>query len=228
MTPDREVAFLSEMIASMYGPDIVVRAARPRDVRSELFPEEIQYIAKAVSKRQAEFGTARVCARNALSQLGVTPCSLVPNSDRSPRWPPGIRGSISHTDNCCAVVVTRASWIRGLGLDLEVNTPLQPNVEAMVCTAAEARWLDKFDYHNRGWLGKLLFSAKEAFYKCQYTSTLTFLEFQDVELLIDLEAKAFSVTRVSYNGELRTRMLRIRGKFDEGAGLIATSAVLTT
>ncbi len=39
----------------------------------------------------------------------------------------------------------------------------------------------------------LIFSAKEAFYKCQYTLTKEFLEFQDVEL--DLGALNFKEGR---------------------------------
>src|SRR5262249_40222461 len=146
---------------------------RPRFIPSLLHPEELAAISNAVPKRQAEFATARVCARDALRRLGVAAGALVPYPDRSPRWPDGVVGSITHTEDQCAVVVCRSTEVRGLGLDIEQDTPLSPELLALICTKNERQRIAEDPER----LGKLFFSAKEAFYKCQYPITKTVLDF---------------------------------------------------
>lgn len=202
--------------------------ATPRLQDNRLFPDELQHIARAVEKRRAEFGTARVCARRALAQLGLEPCSLVPNRDRSPRWPPGIKGSISHTKNCCAVVVTGAPDVIGLGIDIEEDAPLLAELMPMICTPEERLWISTFGRDSRGWLAKLIFSAKEAFYKCQYDVTRTLIDFQEVQLSIDLAGGAFSVSRIEREGPQWNCVRCARGKFRRESGFIVTTTLLTS
>ena len=42
----------------------------------DLFPEEAASVARAVAKRTEEFRRGRVCARRALSELGVPPSAI--------------------------------------------------------------------------------------------------------------------------------------------------------
>ena len=123
------------LVESLFDPSCVVETAVPALVDRELFADEHAHIALAVPKRRAEFGTARVCARRALTRLGVAPVSLVPTEDRAPLWPNGVVGSITHTSNCCAVVVASARAQRSLGLDIEQEKLLEPELLAMICTA---------------------------------------------------------------------------------------------
>jgi 4'-phosphopantetheinyl transferase EntD len=194
-------------------------------MNEQLFPDERQYVSRAVIKRQAEFGTARVCARRALARLGIAACSLLPNPDRSPRWPRGIVGSISHTAGCCAVAVTSSPHIAGLGLDIELDTRLDGGLEAMICTENERLWLNHAN-GDRAQLGKLFFSAKEAFYKCQYTMTRSLIDFRDVELKIELGAESFSVARLTRSGGEWDRVHLVTGKFQRAAGFWITTALL--
>jgi 4'-phosphopantetheinyl transferase EntD len=216
----------SSALTALLGSRFAVAVAVPRLVNDELFADERQHIARAVEKRQAEFGTARLCARRALAQLGVAPCSLVPQPDRSPRWPAGVIGSISHTEGCCAAAVTNAPDVAGFGLDVERDTPLQPELERMICTPAERAWLDTQAPELRGWLGKLFFSAKEAFYKCQYLTTETLIDFRDVALHLDLGLNTFSVAGLTQDGVKWDRVRSIRGRFQQVPGLIVTAAIL--
>jgi 4'-phosphopantetheinyl transferase EntD len=195
-------------------------------VNAQLYPEELSYVARAVPKRQAEFGVARICARRAMAELGIAPCPLVPYPDRSPRWPEGIVGSITHAAGYCAVVVSRSSRARGLGLDAESDSPLEPNVEARISTVSELRWLGTRPAAERAWLGKLLFCAKEAFYKCQYPTTREFLEFREVELFIDVPGSTFSVQRIARTGETWRSVAAMRGRFLRAGGLILTGAAM--
>jgi 4'-phosphopantetheinyl transferase EntD len=217
---------ISSALAALYGPDVVVESAPPVLASEQLYPDERAYIARAVEARQAQFGTARVCARAALARLGTAPCSLLPNEDRSPRWPDGIRGSIAHTAQHCAVAVTNAAHLSGIGLDLESDAPLKPGLEKLVCTDAERAWLEGSERDERLWLAPLLFSAKEAFYKCQFTVTRQLLGFNDVQLRIDRHAGTWLVADVSPGVAQRSRVLRITGGFRRLAGLIVTTAML--
>jgi 4'-phosphopantetheinyl transferase EntD len=216
------------ILASLLGPQFVVSMTTPRLQDDQLFPDELQYVAHAVEKRRAEFGTARVCARQALARLGLEPCSLVPNADRSPYWPAGINGSISHTTNCCAVVVTDAVEVIGVGIDIEEDTPLLPEIVPMICTPDERLWMGEFDQDTRRCLAKLIFSAKEAFYKCQYSSTRTLIDFQEVELNIDLIGGAFSVSKITRQGPQWSCVRHAIGKFRREAGFIIATSLLTS
>jgi 4'-phosphopantetheinyl transferase EntD len=223
----RPMPLTASVFQSMLGADVAISVAPPAIVTDRLFPEERQYISGAVEKRQAEFGTARLCARQALAQLGVAPCSLVPYPDRSPRWPPGISGTISHTTGCCVVAVANVRHFAGLGLDVETDTALQRSLESAICTDQERAWLDRCGDADGGRLGKLFFCAKEAIYKCQYATTQVLIGFQDVEIEIDLDAGTFSVIRLKCTGVKWDFASRITGRFRRDAGFLIAAATLT-
>jgi 4'-phosphopantetheinyl transferase EntD len=170
---------------------VCVAEAVPELVDDRLFPAEYDYIRGAAPRRRAEFGAARLCARRALAELGVDPVPLVPGPDRAPSWPSGVAGSISHTDGLCAAAVARVPQVRALGLDVEALRPVEATTIDRVLTARERAWLDRRPAAARERLALMLFSAKEAFYKCQYAITREFLDFPDVEVEPDLEAGTF-------------------------------------
>ena len=215
-------------LKEMLGPSFAVAADIPRLVNEELFPDERLYIAGAVEKRQAEFGTARICARRALAQLGVSPCSLVPHIDRSPSWPRGIVGSIAHTEGFCVAAVTNATEVAGFGVDVEQDRPLAPELEPLICTNTERLWIARQSPEMQRSLGMMFFSAKEAFYKCQYATTKAFLDFQEVELNINLGDRSFSVAHIGRGGPEWTSVRLIKGKFGHLSGLIFTAAILAS
>jgi 4'-phosphopantetheinyl transferase EntD len=218
-------------VAALFDVDVVTaQACVDEFVAGLLYPEEREHVATSVPKRQAEFGMARICARRALERLGIAPCSLVPHADRSPRWPDGVVGSITHGAARCAVVLAHSSAAAGLGLDLEADLPLQQELERLVCTPAERRWLEAWPDQERGRWGKVFFSAKEAFYKCQYATTRTYLDFLDVELRVDVDAGTFVIQaiapRVGGSGVDWELVARARGRWLRAAGVILTSATL--
>jgi 4'-phosphopantetheinyl transferase EntD len=191
----------------------------------ELYAEEQSLIARALPKRQAEFRAGRACARRALASMGVPPGPLLAQDDRTPKWPSGIVGSITHTDGFCAAVVARERDARGVGLDAEPDAALDPSLEAAICTPAERRWLDANAPADRGRLGRLVFSAKEAFYKCQYPLTKTFLDFLEVELIVILEEECFRIGKIYANVTLN-EVRGARGRFRCSGGLILTGVTL--
>jgi 4'-phosphopantetheinyl transferase EntD len=203
-------------IAPLFGPLCVTEEAVPRLVDDELFPEERSHIARAVDKRRAEFGTARVCARRALARLGFEPEPLVPSEDRAPRWPAGIVGSITHTKGYCSVVVARAEHCRSVGLDAEQDVPLAEGLIEKICTPAERAFLRERAAGD----AIVYFAAKEAYYKCQYPLTKSYLDFQDVELEVDFERATFR-GRVIKPTMLKPAWLdRLEGSFLRQRGLV--------
>ncbi|MGD8825468.1 MAG: 4'-phosphopantetheinyl transferase superfamily protein, partial [Myxococcales bacterium] len=162
--------------------NVATEEVDPRSIRCGLLGPELEAVAGAAPTRVEQFTAGRVCSRVALRRLGVTKATPIPRGDdRAPLWPSGFTGSISHTDAWCAAAVARRSEVRSIGIDLEAATPLKPSLWRRVCTPGEREWLASLPVP--GLSGKILFSAKEAVYKCQYPITRTFLGFQAVEMV---------------------------------------------
>lgn len=187
----RPEARLAATLSDLLGPRVCSAVAEIRLDDAALFPKERAYIGGAMAQRRAEFGTARQCAREALARLGFAPQALVPHADRSPAWPKGVVGSITHASTLCAAAVARAEQIGAIGLDIEDDRPLEGELLKMVCTPAEQAWLERRPSSEQGRIATMFFSAKEAFYKCQYGMTGRMLDFQDVELDLDPASGTF-------------------------------------
>ena len=109
----------NEVIANLLPPYVAVAEGVIADGQADLWPEEAAYVANAVEKRRREFACGRHFARRCFRALGRPDGPLPANPDRSPRWPDGLVGSITHTDTYCAAAVARADDIAGIGIDVE-------------------------------------------------------------------------------------------------------------
>lgn len=200
--------------------------ADPSQVTGRLLPEEIACTHKMNGKRLAEFTAGRLLARELLSAMGRPAQPLLNDEDRAPIWPPGVVGSITHTLGFCGVAVSRAAAIRALGLDVEQATDLKTGLFDRICTQAERTWLEGRPEPERGLLAKLLFSAKECAYKCQYPLTRRFLGFKDVQVDLDLEQQVFMafIPGLMQHDLIPEGM--IPGRFSIAAGLVLTGSFL--
>lgn len=226
---DDGARWVRDNLSRTLGTRFAIAASKPRLVLDALYPGEREFLAGAVAKRQAEFGTARVCARDALAQLGEPAIDLTPYPDRSPRWPAGVVGSISHVAECCAVAATNDPSVLACGIDVEGTVPLPRELEALVCTAREQAWLSGRAGADRGVLGKVLFSAKEAVFKCQFPMNRAMLEFKEVELELDCDGGGFDVVGVSTRkGDcgMADFMRKINGRFVIGQTLMVSVATV--
>ena len=169
-------------IGDLFAPEVRTASSPPVDCEEELFPEERALVASAVAPRRREFATGRACARRLLAQLGVPDAPLLRRADRSPRWPAGLCGSISHCEDLCVVAVARREVARALGVDVEPAEPLEPELWPRLCTARELAWLEGRAPAERGRLVRLLFSAKESVYKCVRSAGGPELGFHEVEI----------------------------------------------
>jgi len=178
-------------LASFVGDDV------PRLADDEIHPEELAHVRHAVATRRAEFATARLCVKRGFAAMGVAPTPLLPAADGSPKWPDGVVGSITHTRDYCAVVLGREPPLRALGVDVETVRALESGVVELILTARERAWLYSSERRSARSLEEetlLFFSAKEAFYKCQYPLTRRMLDFKDVELDLPPQDGRFFVT----------------------------------
>jgi 4'-phosphopantetheinyl transferase EntD len=222
MTPQSVTA--APQIAALFATGAVAYQTRDTILAGALLPEEQQFVSKAVPKRIHEFAAGRACARAALSDLGYTSAALLMSADRAPLWPAGATGSITHTGNFCAAVVAPTRQIRALGLDAEPEQSVKPDLWRRICTPEELALLQAQDEQSAQAAATLIFSAKEAFYKSQYTLTQEWLGFADLNVTI--EADGFTVQA--------TRSLRIaaqlpgpwRGHYRREAGLVITGVCI--
>nr|ASV46994.1 4'-phosphopantetheinyl transferase [uncultured bacterium] len=148
-----------------------------------LFPEEEAVITRAVAKRRREFTTARWCARQALSALGVPAVPIVPGGRGAPRWPPDLVGSITHCAGYRAAVAARASAITTVGIDAEPHAPVPPGVYDSVSRPEERELLSERarTVPEICW-DRLLFSAKESVYKAWYPLAQRWLDFDEARI----------------------------------------------
>jgi 4'-phosphopantetheinyl transferase EntD len=169
--------------------DFAVEWGDPREPSLPLFPEERPLVASAVDKRRLEFGRGRQCARAALRRLGLPDGPLLSGSQREPLWPAGVVGSITHTQGLCLAAVAWQKSYAGVGIDVEPAAPLELAIAERIATEGEMNALGSMPPLLAA---RLVFSAKEAFYKCQFYRTRQFLGFFDVS--IELEPQGdFSV-----------------------------------
>jgi len=161
---------------------------------AELDRAELSLVAHALDIRQREFAAGRVCARRALLRLGAPATALLAEPDRSPAWPPGIAGSISHSGAACGAAVARRDTVAGIGFDVEPATALPPDVWDTVLTDAERRRLGDFPEPDRSILARLVFSAKEAFYKCYRSAGGGWLDFHDLDVRLTPASDVMEVT----------------------------------
>lgn len=148
----------------------------------ELHPDERAAIEAMIASRQAEFATARACARSALADLGVI-APVCRGTGGEPVWPQGVTGSISHTRGFCVAVATADP--QSVGIDVEEVDRMSAAVERRVLVDAERAELDGLDETARRARVATIFAAKEAFYKAHYTLDPRYLGFDAVTVSVE-------------------------------------------
>ena len=158
----------------------------------ELDDEERRIVGRAVDSRRAEFGDGRWCAHRALRGLGVDG-PILRGDKGMPLFPGAVTGTISHTSGLRAALVGRTDRWRSLGLDVEVARRLPDGVLSVVSSERERLALQRAAQRAPGQaLGTVLFSAKEAVYKAWFPLAGRFLDFDEVELHLEVSARVGS------------------------------------
>ncbi|MFW2389232.1 MAG: 4'-phosphopantetheinyl transferase family protein [Polyangiales bacterium] len=206
----------------LLGPDVATEEVDPHLGQGALLKAERPLVEGAAQTRVEQFTAGRVCSRAALGRFGVAATTpILRSEDRAPIWPKGFVGSISHTDCWCAAAVARSEEFRSLGIDLEPSTPLKEALWRRVCTATERERLSELT--TSGLTAKVIFSVKEAVYKCQYPLTEKFLGFHAVE--VELGDGEFEAVFQQEAGEFKPGH-RVAGRYLVEEGLVAAACEL--
>ncbi|MEA5153820.1 4'-phosphopantetheinyl transferase family protein [Raineyella sp.] len=213
------------LIRSLVPPWVHTAEAYGHESSIVLFPAEASAIAGSVEKRRKEFAAVRACARQALESLGLPASPLVPAVDRTPRWPEGVVGSMTHCEGYCAAAVGRGSDVLALGIDAEPNLPVPEGVLSAFAGAGEVVHLRGLPVNGVAW-DRLLFSAKEAAFKAWYPLTHRWLDFTDATVKID-PLGTFRVTMVTAQARHpRFPWRTFNGRWGTAATVVSTAIAL--
>lgn len=175
-------ANLSPVLSRLFPAGVVAADLREPGDPALLLPAEAKYLGRAIPKRAREFAAGRLCARRALAEFGIVDVAIEVGTDRQPVWPAAMVGSITHTAGFCAAAVAEKRVVGALGLDSEVVGDVTEEIGARICVPAETAWVQGLPASQQPAAMTLIFSAKEAFYKCQYPLTHERLDFQAVRV----------------------------------------------
>jgi enterobactin synthetase component D len=160
-------------LRSLLPDSVQVAGGRIDDLQSPLFAAEEPAVLHAVISRRAEFTAGRSAARQAMAALGHPAEPLPKSVEGPPVWPPGLTGSIAHGGGWAFAIVAPLVVAQALGIDLEVDGMLTPDLIAEVLTDTEQARIDPAR-------ATAVFSAKEAAFKAQFMLTGRMLGFGDI------------------------------------------------
>ena len=194
------------------------------DESARLLPGEELGVARMAEKRRREFVAGRSCARAALARLGWHGFPVLAGPGRMPLWPPGIVGSITHCEGYCACTVARASELRTVGIDAELNVPLPAGALEVVCTERERASLPRLPGVH--W-PTLVFSEKEAVYKAWYPIARCWLDHLDADISLHADRGAFVARlRAAPHDLIRFPGHRLEGRFRVTPRYLLTAVAL--
>lgn len=167
-----------------------------------------------------DFVAGRYSAVEALRLIGQSREPILIGTSRQPIWPAAIVGSITHTKGVAAAIAAFGQTHSGLGIDLEYLKPLH-DLAAHICTPDELSFVREHpgipDYLN------VLFSAKEAVYKCLWPLARRFISFHEVELALDYAGRSF---RIAWHDSVHPVADRVYGFWATAADMVAAVAIL--
>lgn len=230
--PDRQTLIASVDISSLFSAGVLTRCDHRDSWLDELAQAERAQIGDVCEKRYTEFAAGRSQARRLIASLTGVSETLLIGEYRQPVWPRSVIGSISHSDLYCAVAVAPKSVLDGIGIDVEPFEELVPEVADVVLTDLEqsaTAGLDKLlAQSGRDPLGgkahKLIFSIKEAIYKCCHSRVRAFIDFKQCNVTLDPDNCAYHAVVDCHDHNGDSVHLEIRGKWLISCGHIFAGA----
>lgn len=201
------------MLLPSFAETVTVALTADSDIDAPGLPSELR---GAVPSRQREFTAGRYCAARAISRFQPSdePRAIGRGPAGEPLWPDGLTGSITHTQALASAAVARLADARSLGIDTETIIPpaRAHAVASVVMRPAEAALGG--DALGEATRLTLVFSAKEAIFKCLYPVIRRPFYYADVEIrsadLTDGTFAAEIMTTLSAGFE---RGMVLRGRF---------------
>jgi 4'-phosphopantetheinyl transferase EntD len=105
-------------------------------------------------------------------------------TDRSPRWPSSLIGSITHAGGFAAAVA-RSSLARGIGLDAEpfIDPSIARGIASSVASLPEILMIQKILALEDPVALSLIFSAKESLFKCLCPLVGRYFDFMNANII---------------------------------------------
>jgi 4'-phosphopantetheinyl transferase EntD len=208
-------ASLSTCLCELFPQGVLTAELRGAGDPGALHPDEARHVKKALQKRQQEFAAGRQCARLLLREFGIHDFALEVGAQRQPLWPDTLVGSITHTAGFCAAVAAPKNCLRSVGIDSEITGSVKTELWRGICTPLEASWLRSLPAAEQLAAATLIFSAKEAFYKCQFAVTAERLGFHDVSVELPAWGDKRGAFRIVANRsiELERNGLPLQGQY---------------
>jgi 4'-phosphopantetheinyl transferase EntD len=175
-------ATLSSQLGGLFSPGAAAATLCEPGDPGLLLPEEAAQLGRAIPQRAQEFAAGRLCARRAMAEFGIFEFPIRVGDERQPLWPDCLAGSITHTAGFCAAAVALRRRVGALGLDSEVVGDIKVEIWPRICVPIEIAWVRSLAAAEQAAAVTLIFSAKEAFYKCQYPVVRERLNFRDVSI----------------------------------------------
>jgi 4'-phosphopantetheinyl transferase EntD len=221
----------SAILAGLFPSAVAAYELRGTADPTLLLPEEAAACGTFRAKRLEEFAAGRLCARGALGEFGLERFAVRRNPDRTPHWPEGIVGSITHTIGFCgAVAASRDSFV-SLGIDAEIVSRVTPDVWLQTLTADDIMRISSLASTQRERAAAILFTAKEAFYKCQFRVTGAWLDYSDVSVEIVSEGSDSGTLLVRSATPVARRVMGdfvARGRYQIADALVFAGFAITS
>ncbi len=136
------------------------------ELQTPLDPAETPGVERMAPVRLREYVAGRTAARRALLALTGAGAAVPRNPDRSPAWPAGVGGSLSHSRRYAVAVAARTDRWRSVGVDLEEASRLGRELWPEVMTAEDLVLLEGMAGPEAVRAATLRFCAREACFKC--------------------------------------------------------------
>lgn len=173
----------------------------PREVGSMLIPlpdrplplssVEERSVINAVPKRRIEFSAGRHCAHVAMAKIGYGVHPIPSGPDRAPIWPPGLTGSITHSDGFCGAVVATITNFQSVGIDMEATNAVPTELANYILRPDDIIEIGQHNFPEDVDRLTLCFCLKEAVYKAFYPRFGQVIGFQEVSLRINMQERLF-------------------------------------
>lgn len=215
-------------IAALFPDGVAAYELKGHCSADGLLDAERACLSTSSPRRLKEFASGRLCARAALSELGLATVPVLAGPDRAPVWPTGFAGSITHTEDYCVAVAAKLNTIdptfRALGVDAERVGAVTPDLWPQLMRDEEVSLLLQVSELQREVNASLIFSAKEAFYKAQYPITYGWINFDDVA--VELGEHSFILTLRNTALPIAQHALEFGGRFWIGSHEVVTALAI--
>lgn len=149
----------------------------------------------AVAKRKAEYLASRWLTQQTLAQRGMPDFVLRNAPDRSPIWPAGMHGSLSHTRNHALIAITREAVCVGVDVEQFMAEEVAYETAELLMQPVEQALLAQQPLPFSQ-AATLLFSLKESLYKALWPQLHQPMDFLQAELTNVDVARGYATLRL--------------------------------